>query len=77
LALQVGLQYGFLYDSYHIRFYYWESVFLSEKFALVLCATLLATYSQPLQVLVAMAIITVASILQVMASAQRSCSKCP
>ena len=63
--LQIELQYGFLYDSYHIKFYYWESVFLLEKFALVVCVSMLATFSQPLQVLVAMAVITLAAVLQV------------
>jgi len=62
---KIELQYGFLYDSYHIKFYYWESVFLLEKFALVVCVSMLATFSQPLQVLVAMAVITLAAVLQI------------
>jgi hypothetical protein len=64
-AGQVELQYGFAYESYHIRQYYWEAVVLLQKLLLVTLATLLQRISQGLQVLVALVIISLASILQV------------
>jgi hypothetical protein len=63
--LQVELRYGFLYESYHIRYYYWESVVLVEKLVLILPVMLLQRKGQGLQVLLAMLVITGASILQV------------
>lgn len=62
---RVRLQYGFLYDSFRRRFYFWECIILLEKLALVLSVTLLQQVSSSSQVLVAMAIVFLAFILQV------------
>lgn len=69
---QVDLKYGFLYDSYRAKFYFWESVILLEKLALVMSVTLLQRYSAPLQILVAMAVIFVATAMQVRPTAVMS-----
>jgi hypothetical protein len=53
----------------HIRYYYWESVVLVEKLVLILPVMLLQRKGQGLQVLLAMLVITGASILQVGAGA--------
>ena len=59
------LQYGFVYDSYQRRYYFWECIILAEKFALVVAVTLMQQVSSAAQVLVAMGIIFLAFILQV------------
>jgi hypothetical protein len=69
----VELRFGFLYESYHIRYYYWESVVLVQKLVLILPVMLLQRKGQGLQVLLAMLVITGASILQVGAGRVGGC----
>jgi hypothetical protein len=64
---QVELQYGFLYESYHVRRYYWESVILLQKLVLVTAVTTLQSVGTAPQVLVVAGVLTVAMILQVSA----------
>jgi hypothetical protein len=62
---QVELRFGVLYESYHCRYYYWECIVLVQKLVLILPVMLLQRKGQGLQVLLAMLVITGASILQV------------
>lgn len=62
---QVNLQYGFFYDSYDRKYYYWEFIILLEKLAMVLAITLLRRYNATLQVLASLIIIWVATVLQI------------
>ncbi|KAI8472269.1 MAG: hypothetical protein J3K34DRAFT_504194 [Monoraphidium minutum] len=50
----VDLKYGFFYNSYRLRFYYWESVLLLEKLALALVVTATQRFGAPSQVLAAL-----------------------
>lgn len=45
---------GFFYNSYRLRFYYWESVLLLEKLALALVVTATQRFGAPSQVLAAL-----------------------
>jgi len=62
---KVDLRYGFFYDSYDTRFYYWESIVLVEKLLMVLAITLLQRKNATVQVLVALIIISLATIAQI------------
>lgn len=62
---QVELQLGFLYASYRMPCYPWESVVLLQKLAMVLSVTLLQGVSVGLQVLMAIAVVFVSALLQV------------
>ncbi|GBF89398.1 hypothetical protein Rsub_01970 [Raphidocelis subcapitata] len=61
----VELRYGFLYDSYAPRYYYWESVVLLQKLLLVVSITLLQRKGATLQVLVSLAVVNVAAAAQI------------
>lgn len=64
-VLQVDLMYGFLYESYRPKYYFWEAIILLEKLCLAICVTLLQQHTAAVQVLLAMAVIFVASVAQV------------
>ena len=60
----VNMKYGFFYDSYDAKYYFWESVILVEKLLMVLVITLLQRWSATVQVLASLMIIWVATVLQ-------------
>ncbi len=62
---KVDLRYGFFYDSYDSKYYYWESVVLVEKLLMVLAITLLQRKNATVQVLVALIIISLATVVQI------------
>jgi hypothetical protein len=57
------MKYGFFYDSYDSRHYYWESVILVEKLLLVVAITLMRRWSAAAQVLLSLVIVWAATIL--------------
>jgi hypothetical protein len=59
------MKYGFFYDSYDHRYYYWESVVLIEKLLVVMAITLLQRRNATVQVLVALIVISLATIAQI------------
>ncbi len=49
-GLSMDLPLGFLYESFRLKYYYWESIILLEKLALVAASTLLQSFSAATQV---------------------------
>ncbi|KAI8472522.1 MAG: hypothetical protein J3K34DRAFT_519707 [Monoraphidium minutum] len=61
----VDMRYGFFYDSYDAKYFFWESIVLVEKLLMVVAITLLQRYNATVQVLVALIIISLATVLQI------------
>jgi hypothetical protein len=62
---QVELQFGLVYDKYRLRCYYYECVVLLEKCLLTMLLVLLQSQPAALQVLVAMAVIFIETVVHV------------
>jgi hypothetical protein len=59
------MKYGFFYDSYDHAYYYWESVVLVEKLLMVMAITLLQRRNATVQVLVALIVVSLATVVQI------------
>jgi hypothetical protein len=62
---QIELQYGFFFNSYRLKYYYWESVILGEKLALALVLTATQRFGAPPQMLAAQVVLLLALMLQI------------
>jgi hypothetical protein len=68
----VELQFGLVYDKYRLRCYYYECAVLLEKCLLTMLLVLLQSQPAALQVLVAMAVIFIETVVHVSESAHQS-----
>jgi hypothetical protein len=74
--LQVELQFGLMYDTYRLRCYYYECVVLLEKCLLTMLLVLLQSQPAALQVLVAMAVIFIETVVHVSGTLAVDGSEC-
>ncbi|CAG9325837.1 unnamed protein product [Blepharisma stoltei] len=57
--LNVRLRYGFLFNGYHLKQYYWEFIIIYSKIILICCSVFLTNIAPKIQALIAAILLTV------------------